>query len=101
MRAVGKVRQHLQEFLVCHGRIHLGKKGWTVACRRRLTTVHFVHPAQRIVVQDHLHAVSNSEVRVERLTRQSGALLLSWSLVPTVRCLPAACHIAPTFLALP
>lgn len=35
MRATGKVRQHHQGFLLRHGRIYPGKKGWTGACRRR------------------------------------------------------------------
>lgn len=29
MRVLGKARQHLQSFLLRHGRIYLGKKGWT------------------------------------------------------------------------
>ena len=34
MRVLGKARQHLQGFLLRHGRIYPGKKGWTVAYRR-------------------------------------------------------------------
>jgi transposase len=30
-RVLGKARQHLQGFLLRHGRIYPGKKGWTVA----------------------------------------------------------------------
>jgi transposase len=44
MRVLGKARQHLQGFLLRHGRIYPGKKGWTVAYRRWLTTVRFEHP---------------------------------------------------------
>ena len=44
LRALGKARQHLQGFLLRHGRIYPGKKGWTLAYRRWLTTVRFNHP---------------------------------------------------------
>lgn len=33
-RATGKARQHLQGFLLRHGRIYPGKKGWTKTYRR-------------------------------------------------------------------
>ena len=46
VRVLGKARQHLQGFLLRHGRIYPGKKGWTVAYRRWLTTVRFQHPAR-------------------------------------------------------
>jgi transposase len=31
VRVLGKARQHLQGFLLRHGRIYAGKKGWTQA----------------------------------------------------------------------
>lgn len=43
MRVLGKACQHLQGFLLGHGRIYPGKKGWTVAHRRWLTTVDLTH----------------------------------------------------------
>jgi len=46
VRVLGKARQHLQGFLLRHGRIYAGKKGWTLAYRRWLTTVRFDHAAQ-------------------------------------------------------
>jgi transposase len=46
VRVLGKARQHLQGFLLRHGRIYPGKKGWTVAYRRWLTMVRFQHPAR-------------------------------------------------------
>lgn len=89
VRVVGKARQHLQGFLLRHGRIYPGKKGWTVAYRRWLTTVRFQHPAQQIVFQDYVDAVSDAEVRVERLTRQIAELVPSWSLAPVVGAVQA------------
>ncbi len=89
VRVVGKARQHLQGFLLRHGRIYPGKKGWTVAYRRWLTTVRFQHPAQQIVLQDYIDAVTDAEARVERLTGQIADLLPSWSLAPVVAAVQA------------
>lgn len=55
---LGKARQHLQGFLLRHCRVHPGKRGWTLAYRRWLTTVRFEHPAQQVVLQDYIHAVT-------------------------------------------
>ena len=89
VRVVGKARQHLQGFLLRHGRIYPGKKGWTVAYRRWLTTVRFQHAAQQIVLQDYIDAVTDAEARVERLTGQIADLLPSWSLAPVVAAVQA------------
>ena len=67
VRVLGKARQHLQGFLLRHGRIYAGKRGWTLAYRRWLTTVRFDHPAQQVVLQDYIHAVADAEARVARL----------------------------------
>lgn len=89
MRVLGKARQHLQGFLLRHGRVYPGKKGWTVAYRRWLTTVRFHHPAQQIVFQDYVDAVADVEARVERLTGQVADLLPDWSLAPVVEAVQA------------
>jgi transposase len=89
VRVLGKARQHLQGFLLRHGRIYPGKKGWTVAYRRWLTTVRFQHPAQQIVFQDYVDAVADAEARVERLTGQIADLLPNWSLAPVVEAVQA------------
>jgi len=49
VRVLGKARQHLQGFLLRHGRIYAGKKGWTLPYRRWLTTLRFAHPAQQVI----------------------------------------------------
>ncbi len=89
VRVLGKARQHLQGFLLRHGRIYAGKKGWTLAYRRWLTTVRFDHPAQQVVLQDYIHAVGDAEARVERLTRQIEDLVPQWSMAPVVEALQA------------
>lgn len=89
MRVTGKARQHLQGFLLRHGRIYPGKKGWTVAYRRWLTTVRFEHRAQQIVFQDYVDAVADAEARVARLTGQITELLPDWDLAPVVEAVQA------------
>ena len=89
VRVAGKARQHLQGFLLRHGRIYPGKKGWAKAYRRWLPKVRFSHPAQQVVLQDYIHAVSDSEARIERLTEQITGLMPDWSLVPVVEAIQA------------
>jgi transposase len=88
-RVLAKARQHLQGFLLRHARVHAGKKSWTIAYRRWLTTVRFCHPAQQLVLQDYIHAVADAEARVASLTRQIEELLPSWSMAPVVTALQA------------
>jgi transposase len=89
VRGLGKARQHLQGFLLKHGLIHAGKRTWTLAYRRWLTTIRFDHAAQQIVLQDYIHAVQRAEERVVRLTRQIEELAPSWSLAPVVQAFQA------------
>jgi hypothetical protein len=51
--------------------------------------VRFAHPAQRIVLQDHIHAVEDAEARLDRLTRQIEELLPSSSMAPVMTALQA------------
>ena len=64
VRVLGKARQHLQGFLLRHGRDLCRPTTWTIAYRRWLTTLRFAHPAQQIVLQDYIHAVEDAEQRV-------------------------------------
>jgi len=89
VRVLGKARQHLQGFLLRHGRVYAGKKGWTRAYHRWLTTVRFDHVAQQVVLQDYIHAVTDAEARVERLLRQIEDLAQNWSQAPVVAALQA------------
>ena len=70
MRVAGTARQHLQGFLLRHGRVYPGRKGWAGACRRWL-------------------AVADAGARVERLTGQIADLLPQWSLAPVVAAVQA------------
>jgi transposase len=88
-RVLSKARQHLQGFLLRHGRIYSGVRGWTRAYRRWLTTVRFEHPAQQIVLQDYIHAIEDAEARLARLERQIEELLPNWSMAPVVEAVQA------------
>src|SRR3954464_6239207 len=87
VRVLAKARQHLQGFLLRHERIYRGARAWTLAYRRWLSTVHFEHPAQQIVLQDYIHAVQEAETRRDRLTQQIEELLPNWSKAPVVAAL--------------
>lgn len=89
VRVADKARQYLQGFLLRHGRIYPGKKGWTKAYRRWLPTVRFTHPAQQVVLQDYIHDVTDCEARIERLTEQIASLMPGWSLAPVVETIQA------------
>ena len=71
VKVLSKARQHLGGFLLRHGKLYSGVRTWTQAYRRWLTTVRFDHPAQQIVLQDYIHAVTDAERRVDRLTGRS------------------------------
>jgi transposase len=74
-RLLTKARQHLTGFLLRHGKSYSGPRAWTIAHRRRLTTVRFDHPAQQIVLQDYIQAIEDAETRVARLVDQIELLL--------------------------
>jgi transposase len=89
VRGANQARQHLQSFLLRHGRQYPGKKSWTKAYWRWLSTNRFDHSAQQIVFQDYIHAVTDAEARVARLEAQIAELLPDWSLAPVVQAIQA------------
>ena len=89
VQAVRRARQHLQGFLLRHGRHYSSRKAWSRAHRRWLAQQRFEHPAQQIVFQDYIMAVEDAERRRDALTEQIGALTPSWSMAPVVAALQA------------
>ena len=89
MKVLSKARQHLGGFLLRHGKIYSGVRTWTQAYRRWLTTVRFDHPAQQIVLQDYIDAVTDAERRVDRLTLQITEHLPIWSMAPVATAIQA------------
>jgi transposase len=91
---VTRAHQHLQGFLLRHGRKHGRGTAWRMAYRRWLSSVAFEHPAQQIVFQDYVDAVGDAERRLKRVEGQILALLPDWSLSPIVDALQAMRGIA-------
>ena len=96
-------RQHLQSFLLRHGRIFTGRKPWTRAHARWLAELAFEHPAQHLVLHEYRQAIEDAQARLERLTRQVTEVLSSWSMAPVVEAYQAlrgvALLTAVTFVA--
>jgi transposase len=96
-------RQQVLSFLLRHGRIFTGHRHWSRAHLRWLAGQAFTHPAQQIVFQDQVDAVTDAQARLERLDRQLVELVPTWSMAPVV----AACQamrgvsflVAVTFVA--
>jgi transposase len=77
-------RQHLQSFLLRHGRIFTGRAAWTKAHARWLCEQGFEHPAQHLVLREYRQAIEDAETRLERLTGQVAELVPRWSMAPVV-----------------
>ena len=77
-------RQHLQSFLLRHGRIYSGSRPWTQVHARWLSNLSFEHPAQYLVLREYRQAIDDAETRLERLTQQVAEVVSSWSMAPVV-----------------
>src|SRR5215203_1770350 len=82
-------RQHLQSFLLRHGRIYRGSRPWTQVHARWLSNLSFEHPAQYLVLREYRQAIDDAEARLERLTQQVAEVVSSWSMVPVVEAYQA------------
>jgi transposase len=87
-------RQHLQALLLRHGRIWLGETSWTRAHLAWITGLTWRYPAHRILVEDHLAAITAARARRDRLTDAIAALLSDWHWAPVVSALQAMRGIA-------
>ena len=77
-------RQHLQSFLLRHGRVFTGRGAWTKAHTRWLCELRFEHPAQHLVLAEYRQAIADAEARLECLTGQVAELVPSWSMAPVI-----------------
>ena len=50
-------RQHLQSFLLRHGRIYAGRRPWTKVHARWLSNLTFSHPAQYLVLREYRQSI--------------------------------------------
>lgn len=86
---VKKYRQHLQSFLLRHGRIYPGKSYWTKAHIEWIRRLKFDHSAHHIVIEENLAAIRDGRERVARFETQIARLLPNWSLAPVVQAIQA------------
>jgi transposase len=82
-------RQHLQSFLLRHGRIYSGSRPWTQVHARWLSNLSFEHPAQYLVLREYRQAIDDAETRLERLTQHVAEVVSSWSMAPVVEAYQA------------
>ena len=103
MEDLREKRQHLQSFLLRHGRIFPGRKSWTRAHARWLAELIFEHPAQYLVLREYRQAIEDAEARLERLNQQVAEVVKTWSMAPVVEAYQAlrgvALLTAVTFVA--
>lgn len=82
-----KAKQRILAFLLRHGYRYSGKTPWSRAHFRWIATLKMPHPAQQIVLQESLDALSECTERVNRLTEQLQSLLPQWRMSPVVEAL--------------
>ena len=87
-------RQHLQSFLLRHGRVYGGRSAWSRAHTRWLCELQFAHPAQYLVMAEYRQAIADAEKRLERLSEQVAELVPSWSMAPVIAAYQAMRGIA-------
>jgi transposase len=87
-------RQHLQSFLLRHGRVYTGRTAWSRAHSRWLSELRFTHPAQHLVLAEYRRAIAEAEKRLESLSQQVAELVPTWSMAPVVAAYQAMRGIA-------
>lgn len=89
MEMLKRYRQHLQSFLLRHGRTYPGKSHWTKTHLHWIRGQRFDHPAHFILIEESLAAIRDSKDRLERLEQQIMKLLPEWTLAPVVQAFQA------------
>lgn len=84
-----RAKQRVLAFLLRQGFRYSGKSPWSEAHFRWIATLKMPHPAQQIVLQEYLEALSECTHRVERLTEQIRTLLPQWRMFPVVQAVQA------------
>jgi transposase len=82
-----RVRLQIQAMMLRHGRQYQGKRAWTEAHDRHLSTVRFEHPAQEITFNEYRQAAKETNERIERITQELRVQCESWRMNPVVKAL--------------
>jgi transposase len=88
-RARADASRDLTAFLLRHASRDTGRAPWGPAHRRWLSAVIWATPAQPIVFQEDVRAVSDHTARLERLAQERPAQTKPWRLLPVVEALQA------------
>nr|WP_310383165.1 transposase [Roseateles sp.] len=81
-------RHRLKALLLRQGIPYAGKTSWTAAHLRWLAKVTLGYPAQQIAFQEYLHAITETQARIERLEQAMRETLPAWGLMPIVQAPP-------------
>lgn len=84
-----KARQHLQAFLLRHGRRYPGKTNWTKGHERWIAEQSFEHDGDRIVLAEYQLAAQAAEQRVQRISAALIEAAKGWRFDPVVAALRA------------
>jgi transposase len=82
-------RQQLKALLLRLGYHYTGKSSWTEAHLRYLRELEMAHPAQKVVLEEYLIAVSQAGERIGRLSSQIQEHVANWRLKAVVEALMA------------
>ncbi len=82
-----KAKQRLLALLLRHGCRYSGKTVWSKAHMRWLSDIKMPHQSQQIVLQEYIDSLTESDLRVKRLTVQIQELLPQWDLFPVVKAI--------------
>src|ERR1700730_14395945 len=82
-----RVRLQMQAMMLRHGRHYQGKKSWTQAHDRHLSTIRFEHPAQEFAFNEYRLASKEACERVERITQALRTQCEDWRMNPVVKAL--------------
>jgi len=74
----------LLSFLLRHGRGFPDGRNWTKTYERWLAKQTFAHPAQQIVFQDQLEAITTAQARLAALEQQLREIVPTWTMAPVV-----------------
>ena len=82
-----RVRLQMQAMMLRHGRHYQGKKSWSQAHDRYLSTIRFEHPAQELAFNEYRLASKEACERLERITEALRVQCEDWRMNPLVKAL--------------
>jgi len=86
-KAIRKLKQQINAFLLRHGISYPGKTKWSKAHQTWLETIKMPRPAQQIAFTEYLDALANSDARIIRINKQIVSSCQDWRLLPVVKAL--------------